>query len=539
MPRDLPLATRVLLAQLAVLLVALVPLGIAAIGNARAAERQRAVDVAEATSLSLALSPWVLAAVTGPDPAGELARPVERLRAETGVDFIVVMAPDGTRYTHPDPAQVGAIFIGSRDGALAGDVTVEDATGTLGPSVRVVAPIHDGDGAVVALVSTGVVLREVSARTRETVTDLLLVGAAGLAVAGAGAWLLARSVRRQTFGLGAVGLARLHSYHDAMLGSVSTGIVLVDNEGSVVLVNDRGRDLLDLPEVRPGTAVTSLSAVGAELDRGLVALLASGRAADAEQFVAAGRTLVVTQADAVSDGRRLGWVATLADRTALVRASGELDTLRTLTEALRARSHESANRLHTMAMLVELGRPEEALEFAASTARTSQALTDQVVDRVSDATLAALVLGKTAQAAERGVALDVGELDVPPGVVSGADLVTIVGNLLDNAVDAAATGPEPRAVRLDGEVDGADLVLRVSDTGRGVPASLRERLFERGVSSKPAGPERVHGRGIGLSLVETTVRRCGGQVVLVAAGPSGGGTCFEVRLPVLARTSRP
>lgn len=120
MPRDISLATRVLLAQLVVLLVALVPLGFAAVDHARSAERRRAVDVAEATSLSLASSPWVLEAVAGPDPATELREPVERLRAETGVDFIVVMAPDGTRYTHPDPDQVGGIFIGSRDGALAG-----------------------------------------------------------------------------------------------------------------------------------------------------------------------------------------------------------------------------------------------------------------------------------------------------------------------------------------------------------------------------------------------------------------------------------
>ena len=532
MPRDISLATRVLLAQLVVLLVALVPLGFAAVDHARSAERRRAVDVAEATSLSLASSPWVLEAVAGPDPATELREPVERLRAETGVDFIVVMAPDGTRYTHPDPDQVGGIFIGSRDGALAGELTVEDAVGTLGPSVRVVAPITDDDGVVVALVSPGVTLREVSARVREAVTRLLLVGAAGLAAAVAGAWLLARSVRRQTFGLGAVGLARLHSYHEALLASVRTGIVLVDNDGSVVLVNDRARELLDLPEVAAGVAVADLGEHG--LDPDLVDLLASGRRARAEQFAVANRILVVTQTDAVDEGRRLGWVATLADRTALARASGELDTLRTMTEALRARSHEADNRLHTMAMLVELGRPEEALEFAASTARTSQALTDDVVDRVSDSTLAALVLGKASQAAERGVRLDVGELDVPPGLVPGSELVTIVGNLLDNAVDAAATGSTPREVHLDGGLDGGDLVLRVRDTGPGVPAELRRRIFERGFSTKEAGAERIHGRGIGLSLVQATARRCGGQVTL-APGP---GTCFEVRLPVLAQEVR-
>lgn len=525
------LASRVLAAQVGLLLVALIPLGFAAVQNTRQAERQRAIDVATAVSVSLASSPWVAEAVTGPDPVGALGDAVETIRLGADVDFIVVMAPDGTRFTHPDPEQVGGTYIGSIAEALAGGLIVEDATGTLGDSVRVVAPVYatadDGAAsspAVVALVSTGVVLREVSGRVAHAVTQILLIGAVGLALAVVAALWLARTVRRQTFGLGALGLARLHSYQDAMIGSVPSGLVLMAEDATVVLINQQALDLLELGPVEAGTPVVEL-----RLDADLAALLASGRPAQNEQFATHGRTLVVTQVDAHADGGRLGWVATLADRTELARASGELDNLRIFTESLRARSHEADNRLHTVAMLVELGEYEEAVEFATAATRASQALTDKVVARVDDSAVAALVLGKSAQGTERGVSLEVETLDVPRGALPTQDLVTILGNLLDNALDAAAAGEAPRWVRLSGTRRPDALVIEVWDSGGGVPIELRSRVFERGFSTKPEAIERPHGRGIGLALVDQTVRRLGGTIAVVSDDASSR---FRVEVPL-------
>lgn len=551
-PRGGSLATRVFLAQLVLLLVALVPLGIAAVQNAREAERARAVEVARSVTMTLVDDPWVLGCVTGPDPVDALGARIEQIRRDTGVDFVVVMDTDGTRYTHPDPAMVGGTFIGDIDGALAGEVTVEDARGTLGPSVRVVAPVRDADGEIVALVSTGVVLRAVHARVMDSLADLAVVLVVGLGVSVAAAWWLSRTVRRQTFGLGAQGLARLHSYYDALIESVGSGLVLMANDATVVVANDQAVTLLDLAPVPPGTPATALAGLG--LDAELTELLASGRPADAELFAIGGRTLVVSQTEALSEGRRMGWIATIADRTELARASGELDNLRQFTDSLRARSHEADNRLHTVAMLVELGRYDDAIEFATASARSSQALTDTVVGQVADSALAALVLGKSAQGAERGVAVVVAELDVPAGVFDSQDLVTIVGNLVDNALDAASHAPAPRRVSIAGHVADGVFVLRVADSGPGVPPALRTRIFERGFSTKTGSPARPHGRGIGLSLVERTVHRCGGTIEVTdavghlsaaeapsertgrdaaAPGPAARpGTLIEVRLPV-------
>jgi sensor histidine kinase regulating citrate/malate metabolism len=288
------------------------------------------------------------------------------------------------------------------------------------------------------------------------------------------------------------------------------------------------------------------------------ALLASEPRVD-EVHLASSRVLVVNTSP-VSGGERRGTVVTLRDVTELQSLMGELDSERGFTQALRSQAHEAANRLHTVVSLIELGRAEEAVEFATAELELAQALTDQVVAAVSEPVLAALLLGKTAQANERGVELVVTEdsrLDdglLPEGL-SARDLVTILGNLIDNAVDAAqgslrarvtvtayAEGTEETedtagtaGTAGTGDAEGGpELVLRVSDTGSGVDPAHTQAVFQRGFSTKPAGPG---GRGLGLALVRQTVNRH--QGTLSVAEADGGGAVFEVRLPLGTGAGRP
>lgn len=207
------------------------------------------------------------------------------------------------------------------------------------------------------------------------------------------------------------------------------------------------------------------------------------------------------------------------------------ESVRTLGEALRAQTHEHGNRLHTAVALIELGRSDEAIDILTETSRTSQNLVDVVVAyRDGDPTLGALLLGKSAQARERGVELVV-DVDpaAPRGVLSAVDTVSVVGNLIDNALDAAGAADEPRwaSVRVGSSADGG-LVITVSDSGAGVPAELRERVFEHGFSTKPAGPE---GRGVGLALARSIVEAAGGTLTIDDDPP----TTLRVVLPAVAR----
>ena len=365
----------------------------------------------------------------------------EQVRLDTGTDFVVVMSRERTRWSHPDTDQIGGRFLGTVAPALRGETFTETFTGTLGPSVRAVTPVRDEAGEVVALVSVGLSVDEVGDQLRG---ELPLVAGAALLVlliAGTGTLLLARRVRRLTYGLGAEELSRMYACYDAVLHSVREGLVVLDPDGRVQLANDEARRLLDLPADLAGRRADGLGLPGE-----LVAVLeGSGVVTDAVHL-ARDRVVVVSGAPAAVDGRLLGRVVTLRDRTDLRALAGDLDAARGLAEALRSQAHESANRLHTVVSLLELGRTEEAVGFAVDELAAVQALTDRVVGAVEEPVVAAVLLGKSTVAAERGVdlvLLEGTELDADGlrgSAVTSRDLVTVLGNLLDNAVDAALAG---------------------------------------------------------------------------------------------------
>jgi sensor histidine kinase regulating citrate/malate metabolism len=521
---DPSLARRLLSLQALVVLVVVLTATAVAYLDARQAVREAAEQETTAIVESLGDSPLVLDAVTGPDPTAVLQPYVEQVRADTGTSFITVLAPDRTRWTHPDPAEIGRPFRGTIAPALDGETFTETYTGTLGPSVRATGPVEDADGDVVALVSAGVTVEAIGEDLAAALPGILGTALVTLAVGALGSWALSRRLRRQTHGLSPGELARMVEYHHAVLHAVREGLLLVDGEQRVQLVNDEARRLLGLSGDPTGRPVGELG-----LAPELAAVLSSQRTAVDEVHVTGTRVLVVNQAPPRADGAA-GTVVTLRDHTDLQALTGELDSVRSFAESLRAQAHEAANRLHTTVSLVELGRTQEAVDFATAELASAQQLTDRVVDAVGDPVLAALLLGKVATAHERGV-----RLEIDPATAVGAtglpagDLVTIVGNLLDNAIDAALAGDPPREVQLAAEVADDRLELRVEDTGPGVREEDLPRVFERGWSTKDAtGAPAGLGRGLGLALVAQAVRRHGGTLS-VRPGP---GAEFRVSLPL-------
>ncbi|MFF0204702.1 ATP-binding protein [Streptomyces sp. NPDC005017] len=478
---------------------------------------------------SVADSPSVRAAIRTSDPTARLQRYALAVVRDADVDFVTIMNPRGIRWTHPDERQIGKRFLGHTAPAQRGRAFTETYTGTLGPSVRAVAPVMDG-GRVVGLVSAGIKVDAISRRVSEQLTALIGVAAGALTLGAIGTYVVNARLRRHTHGMNATELSHVHDYHQAALHAVREGLLMLDGQYRVALVNDGGRELLGVSGEVVGRSVAEL-----RLPAPLTGALLSSEPRVDEVHLTADRVLVVNTSP-VSGGERRGTVVTLRDVTELQSLTGELDSERGFTQALRSQAHEAANRLHTVVSLIELGRAQEAVEFATAELELAQTLTDQVVAAVSEPVLAALLLGKTAQANERGVELVVsqeGGLDdgLLPESLPARDLVTILGNLIDNAVDAAQGSVRARvtvAARTEGS---SALVLRVTDTGEGVDAAHSELLFQRGYSTKPAGPG---GRGLGLALVRQAVQRHEGT--LAVTGAAGGGASFEVRLPLRAAT---
>ncbi|WP_238453640.1 sensor histidine kinase [Micromonospora sp. ATA51] len=512
-----------LFALQAVVVTLLVLAGAAgAVWLARSDSRQAAKEEVLAVAHTVARSPDVRAALTSADPAATLQPYAESIRVATGTDFVVVMAPDRTRYSHRNPSLIGQPFIGDIGPALAGRPFTTTNVGTLGESVRAVVPVYGDDRRIIGLVSAGITTRAINRKLLAQMPVLLGAAAPALALAATGSWLLSRRLRRQTHGLGPAQMSRMYEYYDAVLHSVREGLVVLTTDRRVALVNDEGRRLLGLDE---DASVTDRPVAGIDLPPAVAELLASGRDAHDEPVLAGDRVLVANQRTTRFEGAPLGTVLTLRDQTELRNLASELDSVRALTEALQAQTHESANRLHTVLTLVELGRADEAVQLATRDLALAQQLTDRVVGAVTEPALAALLLGKSARAGERGVDLVIEpdcRLDDSP--LPAADLLTVVGNLVDNALEAVAGTDPPRRVRVFvGTVDD-DIVVRVGDNGPGLDPDRVADAFRRGWSTKSAG------RGLGLALVGQVIRRHGGRCDVAAA--DGGGTVFTVRLPI-------
>ena len=464
-----------------------------------AAAREQVLGIATA----LADSPSTAAAIES-GRATETLQPVtEAVRKNTEIAFITIMAPDRTRFTHTDPTQIGQKYIGTIEPALRGETFAEVYTGTLGPSIRAVAPVRDSTGRIVGLVSAGILQRSLADRWRAQIPTIVAVSLGALAIALVGVGAIRRRLLRQTRGLRPDELRVMYEHHDAILHSVSEGLIVVDRNG-VALVNDEARRLLALP---PGPVDRS------DLPEFLRTYNPGARD---ELHVTEDRVLVVNRSP-VEDKRERdapsSEVVTIRDRTELQGALGELNSLKVLTDTLRSQAHEAANKLHTIVTMVEMGRADEAVKFATNELELSQQLVDRLSSAVGEPALVALLLGKTAQADERGIELTVTEETHLPSnadelVLSAQEMVTVLGNLIDNAMDACDR--EDPWVEVTVRQDGDALLIRVADSGPGMDPSTFEKAMQRGYSTKTGSDADQH--GLGLALVAQVVKRHGGAL---------------------------
>ncbi|HSO15113.1 MAG TPA: sensor histidine kinase [Arthrobacter sp.] len=539
------IARRLFVAHLLFMLALTAVVGTATFVDARDQAYDEAGRRMAAVATTMADNPLVLDAAGAADPTALLQPYALQVMQDADADFITIMAPDRTRWTHPKVEELGKPYIGSIDAALDGQVFTEITSGTLGPSVRTIAPVKDADGTVRALVAAGVTVNTVDVAVSGRLPALLAIGLALLAGGSAASWLLGRYLRQVTRGWGPEQLAQLFAYYESVLHSVREGVILIDPKGKVVMYNDQAAELLGLtPRTTEGDGSAAdggrreaPSLAELPLAPSLRELFESGRTALDEIHLTGSRILVVNQGPAVGPGSPAGrsgapvygTVATIRDRTEIESLGSELETMRTLSDALRAQTHEHANRLHTIVSLMELGRGAEALDFATQDLELSQRLTDDLVGSIEEPVLGALIMGKAAEAHERGVelTLNTGGNGQGPAPVTGLavqDLVAILGNLLDNAIDAAAEAPAPRLVELTVKASGDALEITVEDSGPGIDPQAVDDIFRHGFSTKSPGP---FGRGLGLALVRQAVQRLGGTMTIT----SPAGALFRVTLP--------
>ncbi|WP_046497254.1 sensor histidine kinase [Streptomyces odonnellii] len=476
---------------------------------------RRALAIAETTASAEIAADLVS---SRPTPGGPVQAEAERIRRATGAEYVVVMDRRGVRWSHTDTSQIGRVVSTDPSAALAGAHVMEIDSGTLGRSARGKVPLRDRTGEIVGAVSVGIAYDSVRDRLLAAIPGLLAYAGGALAAGALAAYLISRRLQRQTHDLAFSDIAALLTEREAMLHSLREGVVALNGSGRIRLINDEAQRLLGLGP----------DAIGRPLDEvlggGRTTEVLAGRVLGEDLLAVRGSRVLVANRMPTDDG---GAVVTLRDRTELERLGRELDATRGLIDALRAQDHEHANRMHTLLGLLELDMHEEAVEFVTEVVGVHRATAEQITGRIHDPLTAALLVGKATVAAERGVSLRLspGTL-LPDRLVDPQGLVTVVGNLVDNALDATAGSEDPR-IEVELRAEGRTVVLVISDSGPGVPAAHRELVFSEGWSTKEPP---AHGkRGLGLALVRRLAERQGGSARV--GGPADGGAEFTVVLP--------
>ena len=518
--RRLTLAGQFLVLQLVVVAVVLLIVGAFSVQQATASFADDRGTQMRSVAEDLANTAVVRDRIGEPDAAQSLASPINSAVNLSGATEAIIADPTGRILSSSDPRLVGTRAAlgdsGVRQGrGWKGDVRTRD-----GHFVAGHAPIIDDSGDVVGLAIAEERYPALSTRLTESADELVLYLGFGAGLGAAGSWLLARLVKRRTRGLEPHEFATLADHREALLHSIREGIIAVDTDARVTMVNDGARTLLDLDGDVVGRRIGDLG-----LDPQVVDVIAAGGDSQDVVLLVGERAIVFNQRSASSHGRGIGAVTTMRDRTDLVAMQGQLSSNLSITDTLRAQTHEFANQLHTISGLVQLGEYDEVRSLVGVLTRRRAEITDAVTQRIADPAVAALLIAKTSGAAEAGVTLTLTDRSrlAPTTPRTSADLTTVIGNLVDNAVDACKGGEAP-AVTVELTETTADIALEVRDNGPGVPEQLREAVFTRGFSTKPDVPG---GRGIGLPLVRLICTQRGGTVTVA----HDGGAVFAVHLP--------
>lgn len=532
--RSMSLRVQLVLLQLVIVLGTVLGTGVTAIWmqerQLRDAYHDRMIAVAQAA----ASLPAILNAFDDRNPPQTIQPIAELIRDASDVTYVVVANSEGIRYSHPTPELIGKKVSTDPSIPLSGEIYVGTQTGTLGESWRVKVPIFDrgapdaGSGKVIGQVSVGILESELRNDFAGNVGGVLLAVtiASSLGVL-ASAWL-GTVIRRRIFGLEPEEIRGLLETREAMLHGIREGLVAVNEDGKIVLMNDAAARLLD---VNDAASVVGLP-ISDVLDEQLVRFIASGE--KLETLALAGERVLLVHSDTVIvNGQQIGSIAILRDRTELEAVLRDLQGAQSLADGLRAQSHEFSNKLHVVNGLLELGHVDAAIDFI-ERAGSGGALSALAEDNgIADIELSALLLAKRTRAQELGMLLSVSPDShlLPGSAAARSDLLTVVGNIVDNALEACVMGAEIEVTVRDDVREGW-VQVQVDDDGPGIAPADRARVFENGVTSKELDRGRDR-RGIGLTIVRRVAERLGGSAT-VTESPEGG-----ARFTVWMRRARP
>lgn len=486
----------------------------------------------------IALMPGLAQKVQARDIAG-IARLIQPLRDKSDASYIVI---GDTRELHlyhsQSPERIDLPMIGGDNaGVLAGKTIISVRQGGIGVSLRSKAPILDEDNRVIGIVSVGYLTSYIDNINGHRLAQAALYGLLLLLLLFIFSWMFTRNVKKQMFWLEPKDIALLVRQQKALLEAMYEGVFAVNAQKQLISINRAARELLDIHQPENELLGKPLAEV---LETPPTFFTQSGISENNSQHdqitVLNQRQVIVNRVPIeLEPGKESGWVFSFRDKNDINTLSSQLSQVKRYADNLRIMRHEQLNWTATLAGLLQMQRYDDAMHYIQAQSEGAQAVLDFVSARFTSPALCGLLLGKYVSAREKSVELSFDpacQLTRIPAAITETELMSVVGNLLDNAVDATLKALMPSApVELYISDRNQELLIEVADQGSGVDDDLKPRLFEQGVTSKPSGGHDATGaeHGIGLYLVAGYVRQAGGSIEISDNTPQG--TIFSVFIP--------
>ncbi|WP_342548884.1 DcuS/MalK family sensor histidine kinase [Paenibacillus sp. FSL P2-0089] len=488
--------------------------------------RQALEDKAITIARTIALIPLVSEGLSEGN-SKEIQDYTSRIARRNDIMFVVVTDMKGIRYSHPDASLVGLPFAGGgQEISLRGGESISEGAGPLGRSLRGFVPVYNNRGHQVGVVIAGLSLERVERLVLMNEWTIIAILVSGALLGAGGAFILAARIKRMVFGMEPEDISKLLQERSAMLESTREGIIAVDQEARITILNMEAQRLLRAAGIGGSAMNRQIAEYWPEL--GLEQVLAEGEGIQDRELELGDSSLLVNSLPVRVNGNIVGAIATFRDETELAVLAEKLSGVSVYAEALRSGAHEFMNKLHVIMGMTHMGLYDELQQYILGTVSNYQKEIGSITRQIKDPVLAGFLLGKLSRAREAGMELLLtGDSYLPepadPQVIH--ELITIAGNLLDNALEALGELCEQpvKRVELAFQYEEGRLLCEVSDNGPGIPAGLGEKIFVQGYSSK--GEQR----GIGLYLVKKSVDKLGGHLELAAG--CGPGAHFIVDVP--------
>lgn len=479
-------------------------------------------DKALSTATYIASSPVVQGAYASEDPSSVLQPYAERVRKQAGAEFVVLGDTEGIRYAHPDEWKIGESMVGG-DNARAldqGQSYVSTATGTRGPSLRGKAPVRDEDGDIVGIVSVGFLLEDVRAAIWERFGLLFILALALLALGVIGSMAVSRNIRKDMFGLEPHEIGQLYQEKESVLTAIREGIIAIDTGGRITMMNESARNMLAINGVIEGQNIQHVLP-GSEMPK----VLKHGRPEYDQELMLRGAPYIVNQEPIIIDGQLVGVVSSFRDKSEMMQMANTLSDIQRYSDSLRSQNHEYLNKLYALSGYLHLRKYDEAVQLVEEETSQQRKTHSVVFQQIQDPTVQAILTGKAARASEKKTAFHIdseSRLGALPNHIQKVQLVSILGNLIDNAIDSAAGCPAPEVTFFVTEIE-EEIMFEVVDSGPGLPEGVD--ITSQGASTKSGDQPR----GYGLSIVERTINELEGM--LEFGNNENQGAYFTVYLP--------